>query len=440
MVIENATGDVLAYVGNTGAASSARYVDGIHAQRQAGSTLKPFLYGLAFENRLLTTASLIDDSPLDIQVGVGIYRPRNYDNQFNGLVTARTALASSLNVPAVKTLNIVGVDAFLAKLKELGFRYLQAADFYGPSLALGSADITLWDLVNAYRTLANHGIWTEMRLAMDFSAEAQRSLRLCGDLPSDFSPQRHRVRRVSAEKSVWATRKRIYSEQTAFLISNILSDRESRSKTFSLESPLASRFWTAVKTGTSKEMRDNWCVGFSSEYTVGVWVGNFSGEPMWNVSGITGAAPVWIEIMNWLHRSRPSRPPNPPAGVVAMRTDIPELGQTRVEWFIEGTETTEVRAARSYTPPRIVYPVAGTVIALDPDIPEDGQRLFFKSQPAGNPLRWELDGQAIGPAGSVHLWKPLTGKHKLSLLDDQDRPVDSVDFEVRGADRRKAGR
>jgi len=195
------------------------------------------------DRRILTPASLIDDSALDIPVPGGVYRPRNYDDEFHGLVSVRTALASSLNVPAVKTLNLVGVDNLVGMLWRLGFEELRSPDFYGPSLALGSADITLWDLVNAYRALANGGTWGSMRLV--FEAEP-------------------------------AQPRRVLTPAAAFLLSDILSDRESRSRTFSLESPLSTRFWTAVKTGTSKDMRDNWCVGYSDRYTVGVWVGNFS--------------------------------------------------------------------------------------------------------------------------------------------------------------------
>ena len=115
--------------------------------------------------------------------------------------------------------------------------------------------------------------------------------------------------RVSPQKETDPPqRRRVFSQEAAFLISDILSDRDARSITFGLENPLATRFWTAVKTGTSKDMRDNWCIGYSRKYTVGVWVGNFSGEPMWNVSGISGAAPVWVEMMNWLHRNECARP------------------------------------------------------------------------------------------------------------------------------------
>ncbi|MCU0605814.1 MAG: penicillin-binding transpeptidase domain-containing protein, partial [Desulfobacterales bacterium] len=264
-----------AYAGITGDPGRSRFVDGVAARRQAGSALKPFLYALAFDRRILTAASLLDDSPLDLAVTTGIYRPQNYDRGFQGAVTVRTALAASLNIPAVRALELTGVDPFLDVLRELGIRELsESGDFYGPALALGSADVSLWELVNAYRTLANHGIRGELALT-------------AGAAPA--GPPR-----------------RVFSAQAAFIVSDILADREARAPTFGLENPLATRFWTAVKTGTSKDMRDNWCVGYSQHVTVGVWVGNFSGEPMREVSGVSGAAPIWLDLMNHLHRSRPS--------------------------------------------------------------------------------------------------------------------------------------
>jgi penicillin-binding protein 1C len=348
----------------------------------------------------VTPASLLDDAPLDVPAANGIYRPENYDKQFHGLVTVRTALASSLNIPAVKLLNLAGVGSFVQKLGDFGFENLQSADFYGPSLALGSADVTLWELVNAYRALANRGIWSLLRLTFD---EKTRS-----------------------------SGRQVLSAESAFMISDILSDRESRSETFHLESPLATRFWTAVKTGTSKDMRDNWCVGFSDHYTIGVWAGNFSGEPMWNVSGITGAAPVWTEIMNWLQLHLPSVAPAPPPGVVARRIELSGLGDGSREWFLKGTETSTVKAVSNQSNFRIVYPTAGTIIALDPDIPEDQQKLFFESQPKENGLQWRLDGESVGPAGSVLLWSPQKGKHTLELIDEASGVLDSVSFEVGG--------
>jgi penicillin-binding protein 1C len=404
LVADNRTGEILAYVGNDAEKSSARYVDGITAARQAGSTLKPLIYGLAFEKKLITPVSLLEDSPLDIPIQGGVYRPKNYDNQFHGTVTARIALASSLNVPAVRTLNLTGVDAAVDLLAAAGIRNLKPAEYYGPSLALGAADVTLWDLVNAYRTLANRGIFSPMHLHPSPGTQGSR---------------------------------RVLSAASAFLISDILSDRESRSMTFSLENPLSTRFWTAVKTGTSKDMRDNWCVGYSSRYTVGVWVGNFSGQPMWDVSGITGAAPVWVEIMNWLHRSDPALPPDIPPGVVSAKVNLVHAGSHRREWFIKGTENAFVEKAVVHMDGRIVYPASGTVIALDPDIPRDEQKLFLEAQPASSSLSWILDTTALGDAGSLRLWSPIRGRHQLMLQDASGRVVDQVSFEVRGGFERR---
>lgn len=399
LVVDSHSGEVLAYVGNIGRESSARYVDGIRAPRQAGSTLKPFIYALAFGDRILTPASLIDDSPLDVPAPGGVYRPRNYDNIFHGLVTARTALASSLNVPAVKTLKLVGVDSAVELLRRLGFDNLRDPEFYGPALALGSADVTLWDLVNAYRTIAGGGAWTPLRITM-------------------------REPKTPAVP--------VLSRETAFLIADILSDRESRSRTFDLESPLATRFWSAVKTGTSKDMRDNWCIGFSDRFTVGVWTGNFSGEPMRNVSGITGAAPVWVEIMNWLHQRQTSRPPKAPPGLVRLKVGIPALALSTSEWFLHGTEAPVFETGAERTDfPEITYPTEGMVVALDPDIPGEQQRLFFEMSSTTGEFEWLLDGHRLGPARGLIPWKPQRGAHVLVLAARSGKAVDEVAFEVR---------
>lgn len=406
LVVDTATGEVLAYVGGSGVLSSARYVDGVRAGRQAGSTLKPFLYGLALEKHILTPASLLEDEALALAVAGGLYRPQNYDQHFRGLVSVRTALGASLNVPAVRTLELIGAEIFVQQLRRLGFAGLsESGDYYGPSLALGSADVSLWELVNAYRTLANGGVWGPLRMTFDEVRSPQSALE-----------------------------QRLYSEGTAFLLSHILSDRESRSATFGLENPLATRFWSAVKTGTSKEMRDNWCIGYSQRYTVGVWVGNFSGEPMREVSGITGAAPVWLALMEWLHRTARSSPPQPPAGVLVRAASFPnDIEPPREEWFLQGTEPQALTQTLARSRPHVLAPVSGTVIALDPDMPPAQQRVVFEAETAGRPLRWTLDGIDVGSATRPIVWSPRPGKHTLSLGDEHSRLLDTVTFEVRGA-------
>jgi penicillin-binding protein 1C len=402
LVLDNSTGDVLTYVSYSGEPSYSRFVDGVQAKRQAGSTLKPFLYGLAFDQRILTPASLLDDSPLDIAVISGVYQPQNYDSQFKGFVTSRIALASSLNVPAVKTLSLVGIEPFLRKLRQLGIKGLhESGDFYGPSLALGSADVSLWELTNAYRCLANEGQWSGLRLTLGENGSTQK--------------------------------KRIFSKEATFLISDILSDREARSATFGLENPLSTRFWTAVKTGTSKDMRDNWCVGYSRKYTVGVWTGNFSGEPMWNVSGVTGAAPVWTEVMDFLHRHVSSIKRETLPGLVRKRIEFSQdVAASREEWFIRGTEPNLQNQRTGRFNPRILYPPSGTVMAVDPDIPPELQIVFFVSQVHGDDFQWVLNGSALKSTGRTISWIPKAGKYHLAIADKDEKVLDYVYFEVRG--------
>jgi penicillin-binding protein 1C len=400
LVVDNKSGDILAYVANTGHDSSAYYVDGITAKRQAGSTLKPFLYEMVLEQKILTAASLLDDSPLNITTQTGLYVPHNYDNDYKGPVSVRASLSSSLNIPAVRTLMLIGHEPFIQRLKHLGIKDLHDSDYYGYAAALGSIDVTLAELVNAFRTLANSGIWSSLRLTLD--------------------------------EKVKKTKRTVMSPDAVFIISDILSDRSARSLTFGFENPLATSFWSAVKTGTSKDMRDNWCIGYSERYTVGVWVGNFSGEPMWNVSGISGAAPVWVEIMKYLHQVTPSNPLKPPHNVIAQRIKIQtKLEGERNEWFLKGTETNKIIVPRGLAQPHILYPSEDTIIALDPDIPTENHAVFFETT-KNNACDWYLNNLKI--ADSVHIvrWKPQYGTYTLSIADKNGNVLDTVQFQVRG--------
>ncbi len=333
LVLDNQNGEILAWVGSSGALSEAAQVDGAVALRQAGSTLKPFLYGLALEQRILTAASLLDDSPLSVSTSNGLYVPQNYTSQYRGWVSTRMALGGSLNIPAVRTLVRLEPDAFHHRLRQFGLASLtESGDYYGYSLALGSADVSLLMLANAYRTLANGGHWSPLKAVPD-GGKAPCAGGGCAGV-FDGHPG------AAA------------SPQASFIVSDILADRAARAATFGLESWLATPYWSAVKTGTSKDMRDNWCVGYSRRYTVAVWVGNAAGEAMHDVSGISGAAPVWRELRDWLHRGdeksgRPriaSTPPAPPPGLVRRSIRFDPPGEPpRTEWFLAGTEMTVVQ-------------------------------------------------------------------------------------------------
>lgn len=401
LVVDNASGDVLAYVGSSGELSRAAAVDGVRARRQAGSTLKPFLYELAIERRYLTAASLLDDAPLNLDTGTGLYLPQDYDHDFKGLVSARTALASSLNVPAVRTLLLTGVEAFRNRLQALGYEGLtHDGSFYGYSLALGSAEVSLWEQAQAYRTLARGGWFSPLRLRPDAPRVASRRL-----LPADAT----------------------------FIVSDMLSDSSARAVTFGLDSHLNTPFWSAVKTGTSKDMRDNWCVGYSSDYTVAVWVGNFEGDPMHDVSGVTGAAPVWHDVLVALQRGRIHAPPSPPMGVEAANIRFaPALEPPRREWFLEGTRMSQVRAipARSRVA-RLVSPANGMIVAIDPDIPLRAQRIPVRAQGASAGMMIRYNNSILGPASRALYLTPVPGAHRLVLLDAQGRELDRAWLTVR---------
>lgn len=399
LIVENKTGHVLAYVAGSGKLSQARKIDAILARRQAGSTLKPFIYGLAFENRIITPASLLKDAPVNLSVGQGrVYSPSNYENNFHGDVSARIALASSLNVPAVKVAKLVGEERIVNRLIELGFQKLQGGEYYGLSIALGTPDITLWELVNAYRTLANEGIYSSIYYLYSTKTEKKR---------------------------------RVYPKGVAYIISDILSDRESRTPTFGLENSLSTKTWSAVKTGTSKDMRDNWCVGYNHLYTVGVWVGNFSGAPMWNVSGITGAAPTWLEIMNKLPNKKSKT--DIPKSIVLKEIQGSGRHFTNEEYFLKGTEPSNliVENNKPKQIPKIIYPVDGEILAFDPDIPISRQKIFLQSKVKSENFHWILNGKNIGKTSELVSWTPKAGKYKLLLINENKKILDKINFEVR---------
>jgi len=397
LVLDNARGEVLAWVGSSGDLSDAAQVDGVLARRQPGSTLKPFVYGLAFEQRLITPASLIDDSPAQLATASGLYLPQNYDRDFKGWVSARTALGASLNVPAVRVGAMLGADALWARLNAFGLALPESGGYYGDSLALGSADVTLLALTNAYRALAHGGVLSPTRL-----------------LPA--------AKRSPA--------KRVASAAATYLVTDILSDNNARVLTFGLDSSLALHGPVAVKTGTSKDLRDNWCIGYSDRYTVGVWVGNASGEPMHDVSGVSGAAPVWRVVMQHLHEAVPAQRAAPPAGVVRYRARFEaDLEPSRDELALAGTEPAPGRptliAGGAFG---IRSPRSGSIYALDPDMPPQVQKIVFE----GESGTWLLDGKVVG-RGSRISWAPWPGRHELVLRSGRGSVVHTVRFEVRGA-------
>ena len=409
IVIENKTGKVIAYVGAV-ASSPSPHVDGIRAYRQAGSALKPFLYSKALETKTLTAASILLDEPTVLSWSGQVYRPLNYDKHFNGPVSVREALASSLNVPAVKIVTIIGLHQTYRVLQDIGLTNLKEPDFYGVSMALGAVEVRLEDLTNAYRIFANGGLLSPLNF-VDNTV----------DKPSSLLEQK---------------RVRIFSPGASYIIGSILSDQNARSTGFGWESPLETPFWTAVKTGTSKDYRDNWCVGFSELYTVGVWTGNFDATPMEKVSGVTGAGPAWYDIMNELHRNKKSAAPNPPEEIVVRKIQHSWASQSTNEFFINGTEPNEEKVVLAEDKQiQFVFPAEGSVLTKDPHLDPSliALSMRFKGMvPAHAKIYWDgkLLGEAISPFVVEH---PPTGSHSVEIRGDDQRVLAKVHFEVRGA-------
>lgn len=308
LVVDNSSGEVLAYVGSPDFfdAEHQGQVDGVRALRQPGSTLKPFVYAVAIDELRYTPATVLPDLELHLQSVDGDYAPRNFDDKFHGPVRLREALGNSLNIPAVYVASELGAPLLLGKLRGFGFDSLrQPPEYYGPALALGDGEVTLLELVRAYATLARGGRPLPLHAVSQWQLPRQ---------PVAFTG-------AQGDRNATSQGPTPISTVAAALITDMLADKRARTASFGLESSLGFDAPVAVKTGTSKGYRDNWVIGYSKRVTVGVWVGNFDGSPMRQVSGITGAGPIFRAIMNVALERYPN--PTPPDTAVSPGSNLP---------------------------------------------------------------------------------------------------------------------
>lgn len=417
IVVDNRDGAILAYAGSAGyfADDGAGKNDGVTALRQPGSTLKPLLYELAFERRAVRPTSILADVPTTYALPeMHAYAPSDYGDTFAGPVRARVALADSLNVPAVRTLSAVGVPAFLARLRALGFRHLtRDPAYYGLGLALGDGEVSLEELAGAYAAIANGG----------------RLIRV----HAGFARRDERAATVGAA-SEWS------------LVTDMLADAHARARAFGVASLLRTPFPSAVKTGTSSEFRDTWTVGFTPRYTVATWVGNFDGTPMQRISGVSGAAPLWNRIMRKLaERELPARFA-PPRGYVRKpmcattgTRPAPACGSVVSEWLDRGDNVAWNRPAGPL--PRVYDgwlaaqpPRAGDALRIvaphDGDIFEMGAGAAIAVVARGGAgARWELNGTQIAAHGARWILPLHRGRWTLQARDGAH--ADRVTFTVR---------
>lgn len=434
LVIDPQRGDILAWLGSADFWDDRieGMVDGVGAFRQPGSALKPFTYGLALESGW-GPHDVIPDIPTRYWTDGGAYQPENYNHRYHGPVSFRMALGSSLNVPAVRVTQDIGVEKLYHHLSALGFsRLTQGPAHYGLGLTLGNAEVSLFELVRAYSVWVNGG----------------RPCELHGVFRPHTKPDPHEP---------------FYSIQTQFLIRDILTDARARLLAFGHEGPLNFDYPVMTKTGTSTDYRDNWALGVTPEYVVGVWVGNFDGQPLDGVSGVTGAAPIMHRVIEAaLDGHLPQWAALPPQ---LSRTTVCTLSgmlashscpHRREEWTLSGQlplrtcdwhhedgeywpivysewlekigryELAERARSRVQGGYRIITPRHGDVYRVQSHIPRAYQSIQLRST-APSPVQWYLNGQPVASGPSV-TWTLARGQHRLEMVAPDGR--DEVRFRV----------
>ena len=446
VAIHNPTGEILALV------SSANWHDprggqlnGALSPRSPGSALKPFTYLLAMEMNHRSPASILADIPSPFRTAEGLDLPANYDRAYRGPVTLRRALACSLNVPAMRELNALGGPAPLHQwLTRLGLTTLgpdPSAD--GLGLTLGNAPVRLLELTNAYATLARNGRHLPPTLFPSLPAPAASRLPV--------------------------------SETAVFLLADILSDPAARTPSFPPGGPLDLPFRCAVKTGTSSDFRDNWCLGYTPEFTVGVWAGNFENQPMQGISGIAGAGPIFHRSMLRLHRNHAPTWFSRPAGLVELIIDtrngkiaaadpqnrhlqaelVPEnrippvataadydlagkalLDPTYASWFASRHNLRRCELALDPSPSlmaplKIVSPANEATFLLDPEIPSGSAKLRPVTNLPGT-ARWTSPTLRIDPALPEPVIHLSPGTHTLTATDSRTGATQHITLHVKG--------
>lgn len=440
VVIDNASGDILAMVSSADWSDTrGGQIHGALTPRSPGSTLKPFTYALGFRHLGHLPCTVIGDVPLRLRTEQGLKLPENYDRTYRGPVTIRTALACSLNIPALREMESLGGEQKLRDfLEELGIStFTEESGHYGLGLTLGNAPVKLLELTNAYACLARMGEFLPTRLFMNDETPSEKSL---------------------------------IDPVNTWLITDIISDKVARLPAFSSGGPLDLPFRCAVKTGTSSDFRDNWCIGFTPEYTVGVWAGNFENHPMKNISGVSGAGPIFHRTLVRAHKGKAAtwypRPEGGKTVIIDTRTgnriaagedeentatewippdkDVPfaspsdydEKGRALLnaayrEWFESKhnrrrNELALDEDAIKAVALEIERPRDGSTVLLDPEMPGSGSRLKLLTN-LPEFTRWSCETLVIhGDTATLTI-----GSHIITATDMRNRREYEVSIEVK---------
>jgi penicillin-binding protein 1C len=468
VVLDNSTREILALVSSGDWRDpDGGQINGALAPRSPGSALKSFTWLLAFERGGLHPASIVADIPTRFRTQEGLDVPENYDRSFRGPVSVREALACSLNVPAMRALNDLGGPRPLHELLlKLGLDSIGPDPApYGLGLTLGNAPVRLLDLTNAYATLAEGGLHREVRLWMADGRWQMADINAKGN--------------AGPSSMIYHPPSTICHLSSAYLIADILADPVARAPSFGRGGPLELPFTCAAKTGTSSDFRDNWCLGFTARFTVGVWAGNFDNSPMKGLSGVAGAGPVFHRVMLRLHRDAKPEWFERPAGLVevvidpltgkrmvdgrwqmaddkakggvassstihhlpspiflpADRLPLPAspadrdasgrvlLDSSYAEWFASEHNRRRSQFALAVDRPaeiplRILAPRDGATYVLDPELPNGGVLHLATNLPGQ--ATWSSETLQVTPGGVEALARLKPGRHVLTVIDSRD--------------------
>ena len=306
LVTKPNTGEIMVMVGSKDYYDEEQdgQVNVTTANRQPGSSIKPLVYATAFEQQILNPGSVLLDVPTCFEnIGQPLYCPKNYSGSFNGPVTIRKSLGSSLNIPAVKTLRMIGLESFIDQATKMGISTWESAKNYGWSLSLGGGEVKMIDMATAFGSLANQGVKVPLVSILkveDYQGQVLYEADLAGRAELLDLMQANPESAYETDKNE-VDLERVLQPEPAYLIDNILRDDRARWLGFGSNSELVIKGKeVAVKTGTTNDVRDNWTIGFTPEWLTVVWVGNTDGSAMNYrlVSGVTGAAPIWNQLMS----------------------------------------------------------------------------------------------------------------------------------------------
>ncbi len=399
-----------AMIGSSDFSGADGQVNGALAIHDAGSVLKPFLYALAIEELGLRPGHLIDDSEYIVSdtIRKETYAPRNHDLRFSGIITVREALAGSRNIPAVRLIERMGPERFYTLLKDAGFEHMQEpARDYGPSLALGTGGATLFEVTLLYAALAARG-------------------------------QMHPIQIAHSPHLSFGESRQLFREDTALLIRHILSDRDARKGSFGPRSFLDFPFDVAAKTGTSKDFRDSWAVGYTDQFVVGVWVGNFQSEPTLGVSGARGAGRIMHQVMRMLYENQDSTFRYPDrwryANICKKTGHLagPQCPHFTEPFLPEDVFPPPCSGDHNQTLARgIVHPLDDQIFVLDPHRPTDSQAVLLEIR-AEPECHYSLNGirKSIPRDGHfrTHL-RPEPGSYSVTL-ECPGRPPEKTLFRI----------